>query len=74
MARRRHKFDVCDFVQVTRDNKPIGEIARISMKMYDEVNDTFNYRLEGIGWVEEKNLVLVAPFRPVISTQIQENE
>lgn len=74
MARRRHKFDVGDFVQVIRDNKPIGEIAKISMKMYDETNDTFNYRLEGIGWIEEKKLILITPFKPIIPTQTQESQ
>jgi hypothetical protein len=73
MARRRHQFDVGDFVQVAKDGVGFGAAMRITMKMYDEVNDTFNYRVEG-GWVEEKNLLLVTPYQPVITPQIQENE
>lgn len=54
MARRRHKYDVGDFVTYTAKNETIN--IKIKLKMYIEESDTYSYLLDGYGWIPENQL------------------
>mgnify|MGYP001358264581 CR=1 FL=1 len=71
MALRRNKFEVGNFVQLKHDKTNC--IYCVLQTFRDDTNDTFCYRLDGNGWVNETDLIFAIILQPLEILNVPSN-